>query len=47
MAGAGPGQGAAVRPARRLLNLPLVRRVLLGLYDRIFRWYYTEGKGRR
>ena len=46
-AGADSGRGAAGSPARRLLNLPVVRRVLLGLYDRIFRWYYTEGKGRR
>lgn len=25
---------------KRLLNLPPVKRLLLGLYDRIFRWYY-------
>jgi len=35
------------RPARGLLDLPLVRRVLLGMYDRIFRWYYGGGKARR
>jgi glycosyltransferase involved in cell wall biosynthesis len=46
-AGAGPGRRAAGGPASRLLNRPLVRRVLLGVYDRIFRWYYTEGRGRR
>ena len=47
VAGAGVGRGAAGGLASRLLNLPLVRRLLLGLYDRIFRWYYTEGNGRR
>ncbi len=31
-----------VSPSRGLLNLPLVKRILLGLYDRIFRWYYTD-----
>jgi hypothetical protein len=35
------GKGSA-SPARRLLNLPLVKRLLLGLYDRVFRWYYTD-----
>ncbi len=33
------------KPARRpavLLDLPPVRRVLLGLYDSIFRWYYDR-----
>jgi hypothetical protein len=28
--------------SRRVLQLPLVRKVLLGLYDRIFRWYFAE-----
>ncbi len=28
--------------ARRFLKLPLIRRVLLGLYDRVFRWYFAE-----
>jgi hypothetical protein len=27
---------------RRLLQLTVVRRMLLGLYDRIFRWYFAE-----
>jgi hypothetical protein len=27
---------------KRLLNQPLVKRLLLGLYDRIFRWYYED-----
>jgi hypothetical protein len=26
--------------SKRILNLGLVKRLLLGLYDRIFRWYY-------
>lgn len=42
ISGAGIRRSRGVRSTRRLLNLPLVRRVLLGLYDRIFRWYYTE-----
>ncbi len=25
---------------KRIIQLPLVKRVLLGMYDRIFRWYY-------
>jgi glycosyltransferase involved in cell wall biosynthesis len=43
-----PGQAAAARPAARrptaapFLDLPPVRRVLLGLYDSIFRWYYDR-----
>jgi hypothetical protein len=44
VAGAAPARG---RPATRLLDLPLVRRVLLGMYDRIFRWYYGDGMARR
>jgi hypothetical protein len=41
-------QGRAVtRPyintiRKRLLKLALVKRLLLGLYDRIFRWYYEN-----
>jgi glycosyltransferase involved in cell wall biosynthesis len=39
--------GAAMRLTRRpsagrWRNIPVVRRVLLGLYDRIFRWYYAS-----
>lgn len=36
------GQGPPKRPAlrRRLLHFAPVRRVLLGIHDRIFRWYY-------
>jgi hypothetical protein len=26
----------------RLLDFPLVKRPLLGIYDRIFRWYYAR-----
>lgn len=46
-----PAQGRAVRPAvtvpasapvRRLFNLPVVRRVLLRLYDAIFRLYFDR-----
>jgi glycosyltransferase involved in cell wall biosynthesis len=44
VAGAAPARS---RPAARLLDLPLVRRMLLGMYDRIFRWYYAEGRARR
>jgi glycosyltransferase involved in cell wall biosynthesis len=44
VAGAAPARS---KPATRLLDLPLVRRMLLGMYDRIFRWYYAEGKARR
>jgi hypothetical protein len=29
-------------PARRLLHLPIVKRLLLGIYDRVFRWYYSD-----
>ncbi len=28
--------------SKRLLNINLVKRILLGLYDRIFRWYYES-----
>jgi glycosyltransferase involved in cell wall biosynthesis len=28
--------------SRRILKLKLIKRVLLGLYDRIFRWYYES-----
>ena len=34
------GAGGEVR--KRLLKHPLVKRLLLGLYDRIFRWYYED-----
>jgi hypothetical protein len=27
---------------KRLVNLPPVKRVFLGLYDRIFQWYYED-----
>ena len=27
-------------PARRLLDLPPIKRILLGIYNRIFRWYF-------
>lgn len=43
-----PGRAPARAPARprglhrRLLDLPPVRRVLLGLYDRVFRWYFAD-----
>jgi hypothetical protein len=26
---------------RRLVNLPPIRKSLLGVYDQIFKWYYT------
>lgn len=45
--GEGQGPSQKTRSTRRVLQLPLVRRVLLWLYDRIFRWYFTEGEGRR
>jgi glycosyltransferase involved in cell wall biosynthesis len=41
------GEGLARgRPSgfRRLLHLPFIRRLLIGLYDRIFRWYFVEDK---
>jgi hypothetical protein len=38
--------GSETRPYRairkRLLKLAPVKRLLLGLYDRIFRWYYED-----
>jgi len=38
--------GSKTRPytavRQRLLKHPLVKRLLLGLYDRIFRWYYED-----
>lgn len=43
-----PGRAAAPPPARRrglrrrLLDLPPLRRALLGLYDRVFRWYFDD-----
>ena len=43
-----PAEGVAIAPAprlpfgRRLLRLAPVRRVLLGIYDRVFRWYYAD-----
>lgn len=35
-------QTAPSRSRKRLLDFPPVRRVLLGLYDAIFRWYYDR-----
>jgi hypothetical protein len=34
----GPARLRGLR--RRVLELPPVRRLLLGIHDRIFRWYY-------
>ena len=35
-------EGAAGKLRKRLVKIPLVKRLLLGLYDRIFRWYYED-----
>jgi hypothetical protein len=43
-----PKQGQAKKPARggglwrRVLEIGIVRRLLLGLYDRVFRWYFVD-----
>jgi hypothetical protein len=40
---AGQKPAAKANPLRkRLLHAPPVKRLLLGLYDRIFRWYYGD-----
>lgn len=36
-----PGRDGPVKRTR-LVDIPLVRRVLMGLYGRIFRWYFTK-----
>ncbi len=36
------GQGKQTEKRRRLVDFPPLRRVLLGLYDAIFRWYYDR-----
>jgi len=40
--GSRPIAARSASPGRRLLDRPLVKRLLLGLYDRVFRWYYTD-----
>jgi hypothetical protein len=27
---------------KKVLNIPVVKRVLLGFYDRVFRWYFES-----
>lgn len=41
-AGAGRAPATSLSFGRRLLRLAPVRRVLLGIYDRVFRWYYAD-----
>ena len=41
-AGAGRPPAPRLSLGRRLLRLAPVRRVLLGIYDRVFRWYYAD-----
>lgn len=31
-----------VKPAHRFLDIPVVKKVLLGIYNRIFHWYYDD-----
>ncbi|MFZ6026483.1 MAG: glycosyltransferase family A protein [Chloroflexota bacterium] len=39
---AGPKTAPKTGLRKKLINQPPVKRVLLGLYDRIFRWYYED-----
>lgn len=32
------------KPAHRFLDIPVVKKVLLGIYNRIFHWYYDDRK---